>query len=131
MLRKSYFGQVCGRPVYSESQCGIDGRMLKPRIAELLKKAKFLNPRIAWDHGYDERERIEQQIQMLVDAGYRSNDIYVFMIYNFDLPFREMLKKIRKCKDLGVPIADCRYRPLDQLYDNYMPLSIPVQNNFF
>jgi len=108
-----------GRVVYSESQCGIDGRLLTPEVAKLLKQARFLNPRIAWDHGYNQRKMIKKQIDMLVEAGYPTKEIYVFMIYNFEPDYYEMLKKIKQCKKWGVQIADCRYRPLNQTFDRY------------
>lgn len=108
-----------GRVVYSESQCGIDGRLLTPEVAKLLKQARFVNPRIAWDYGYNQRKMIKTQIDMLVNAGYPAKDIYVFMIYNYKQNYYEMLKKLKQCKKWGVQIADCRYRPLNQTYDNY------------
>jgi len=110
-----------GHVVYSESQCGIDGRLLTPELAKLLKIARFLNPRIAWDHSYKQKESIKKQIDMLVKAGYPSKDIYVFMLYNFENNYYEMLKKLKQCKIWGVQIADCRYRPLNQTFDNYNP----------
>ena len=108
-----------GRVVYSESQCGIDGRLLTPEVAKLLKQARFLNPRIAWDHGYGQRKMIKKQIDMLAEAGYPAKDIYVFMIYNYEPDYYEMLKKLKQCKRWGVQIADCRYRPLNQTSDKY------------
>jgi hypothetical protein len=108
-----------GKPVYSESQCGIDGRLLTQKLANLLKKARLINPRIAWDHKLEDSKLIEKQIKMLVNAGYRRKDIYIFMIYNWDIPFREMEKKRLKCWEWEVQIADCRFRPLDQTFDNY------------
>ncbi|MCJ7804443.1 Fe-S oxidoreductase, partial [Patescibacteria group bacterium] len=85
------------RVVYSESQCGIDGRLLTPEVAKLLKQARFLNPRIAWDHGYDQKKMIKNQIDMLVAAGYPAKEIYIFMIYNFEQDYYEMLKKLNQC----------------------------------
>jgi hypothetical protein len=41
------------------------------------------------------------------------------MIYNWEIPFYEMEKKRIKCWQWKVQIADCRYRPLNQTYDNY------------
>jgi len=108
-----------GKVVYSESQCGIDGRLLTSELAKLLKKARFINPRIAWDHNFNQYKMIEKQINMLVNAGYPGKDIYVFMIYNWDHDFKEMEKKRLKCWEWKVQIADCRYRPLDQTYDSY------------
>ena len=116
------------RVVYSESQCGIDGRLLTPKLAFRLKKARFINPRIAWDHDFSQYKSVKEQIDMLVQAGYTTRrDIYIFMIYNFEQDYREMLRKLEQCKKWNIQIVDCRYRPLDQLYDNYNPLRI--QNN--
>ena len=120
-----------GRVVYSESQCGIDGRLLTSEVAKLLKQARFLSPRIAWDHGYKQHSMIKKQIDMLVDAGYPSKDIYVFMIYNFEPGYYEMLKKLKQCKKWGVQIADCRYRPLNQTYDNYNPRREQTSEDYY
>ncbi len=109
------------RVIHSESQCGIDGRLLTPRLAKLLKKARFINPRIAWDGPYGQLKAIKAQIDTLADAGYNQKNIYVFMIYNYDLDYYEMKKKLDQCKKWGVQISDCRYRPLDQTFDNYYP----------
>ncbi len=119
------------RVVYSESQCGIDGRLLTPELAKLLKKARFQNPRIAWDHDYKQRNIIKRQIDMLVSAGYPAKDIYVFMIYNFQQNYYEMLKKLKKCMQWGVQIADCRYRPLNQTFDNYNPRKKQTNEDYF
>jgi hypothetical protein len=127
-LRDTMFN---GRVVYSESQCGIDGRLLTPEIANLLKQARFLNPRIAWDHSYKQQTMIKKQLDILVGAGYPVNDIYVFMIYNFEQDYYEMMKKLKQCKKWGVQIADCRYRPLNQTYDNYNPRKKQTNDDYF
>ncbi|RLE53976.1 MAG: Fe-S oxidoreductase, partial [Candidatus Methanomethylicota archaeon] len=87
----------------------------------MIREAGFRYPRIAWDWEYSQYLKIEKQINLLKDAGYRSYDIYVFMLYNWDIPFEEMEKKRIKCWEWKVQIADCRYRPLDQTFDNYNP----------
>lgn len=120
-----------GRVIYSESQCGIDGRLLTPEVAKSLKQARFLSPRVAWDHGYEQRHMIKKQIDMLVEAGYPAKEIYVFMIYNFEQDYYEMLKKLKKCKRWGVQIADCRYRPLDQTFDNYNPRKKQTNKDYY
>lgn len=120
-----------GRAVYSESQCGIDGRLLTPKLAKLLKKARFINPRIAWDHGFNQYKLIKRQLDMLVDAGYPAKDIYVFMIYNWDHDFRAMEMKRLKCWEWKVQIADCRFRPLDQIYDNYNSRKEQIQEDYY
>ncbi len=108
---------------WCESQSGFDGRLLekKPDLAEMLKKAGFRVPRIAWDWGFSYKKHIEKQIEILEAAGYKRKEIFVFMIYNWDIPFLEMEDKRIACFEWGVQISDCRYRPIDQLYDNYDP----------
>jgi len=120
-----------GRPVYCESQCGFDGRLLTSQIATLIRKANFRNVRIAWDGPYSEFIETKKQIDMLIDAGYRSRDIFVFMIYNWEIEYGEMEKKRKKCEEWKVQIADCRYRPLDQPYDNYNPLKKQTNEEYF
>lgn len=108
---------------WCESQSGFDGRLLEkdPELAELIKKARFRNIRIAWDNGLEDKPAIKNQIEILVKAGYNTKDISVFMIYNFDITYEDMIKKLEYCKTLGVQITDCRYRPLEIDYDNYLP----------
>lgn len=119
------------RVIHSESQCGIDGRLLTLRLAKLLKKARFINPRIAWDGPYNDFKSIKAQIDTLADAGYNQKNIYVFMIYNYDLDYYEMKKKLDKCKKWGVQISDCRYRPLDQTFDNYNPRRKQTNGDYY
>ena len=53
--------------LWCESQSGFDGRKLKemPYLGEMLKKAGFREPRIAWDWGYDQFREIAEQIAIL------------------------------------------------------------------
>jgi hypothetical protein len=120
-----------GRVVYCECQCGIDGRLLTPKLAELIKKARFINPRIAWDHDYSEHKLIKKQLDTLVKAGYNTKDIYVFMLYNWDYDFIGMEKKRLKCWEWGVQIADCRFRPLNQTFDNYDQKNPQTSNDYY
>ena len=115
-----------GKVKWVESESGLDGRVLleKPHLAEMIKQAGFRYPRIAWDWGYDQNGYIERQIRTLVEAGYRTRDIFVFMLYNYQIPFEEMEKKRIKCWEWQVQIADCRFRPLYQLFDEYNPQAI-------
>jgi hypothetical protein len=113
-----------GKIGWCESQSGFDGKILikNPDLAILLKKSGFRYPRIAWDWDYSQWSEIEKQIKILRNARYKSEDIYVFMIYNWDLNFEEMEQKRIKCWEWKVQISDCRNRPLDQLHDHYKPL---------
>jgi hypothetical protein len=42
-----------------------------------------------------------------------------------------MKKKVEKCKEWGVQIADCRYRPLNQTYDNYSPIKKQTNIDYY
>jgi len=113
-----------GQLTWCESQSGFDGRVLleQPHLAKQIRRAGFRYPRIAWDWRYSNRVKIGKQVQLLLDAGYSAKDIYVFMIYNWKIPFDEMELKRIQCWDWHVQIADCRFRPLDQLVDEYRPV---------
>ena len=115
--------RINNKPVLFESQSGFDGRLLEndKELAFLLKKARFDNIRIAWDNGLKDSESIKKQINILKEAGYSPKNISVFMIYNFIIPYEDMLKKIKYCYNWGVQITDCRNRPLELDYDNYNP----------
>ena len=108
---------------YVESQSGFDGRILmkKPELALKLKLAGFKNPKIAWDGPYDDWKKIEKQKDILVNGGFNSKDISVFMLYNHELPYEELEKKRVKCFEWRVQITDCRFRPLDGIKDGYNP----------
>jgi hypothetical protein len=111
------------RQVCCESQSGFDGRILekKPYLASLLKKARFQNPRIAWDGPVSGHKRIRAQLEVLRSAGFNSNELFIFVLYNHDVPYGEMRRKLDFCRRWGVRVIDCRFRPLDSLHDNYKP----------
>lgn len=121
--------KICGKAVTCESQSGFDGRLLErdSELAKLLRKARFQNIRIAWDNSFSDYLSIKKQIKFLTAAGYKAKDISVFMVYNFDIPYEEMRRKLNYCKRLGVQITDCRYRPLESVEDNYNPQKIEGQ----
>lgn len=118
MLAKTKYD---GKVLHCECQSGFDGRILaqKPHLAKLLKKARFKDVRLAWDWGIKTAVVVEKWLNILDDAGFKRKDVFLFMIYNWDFKFEEMEEKRKKCYDWGVQIADCRFRPLTQLYDRY------------
>lgn len=122
MLSKATINKL---PVRCECQSGFDGRILQknPELAVLLKKARFENIRIAWDFTYEQNYQVENWINILERAGYRRAEMFVFMVYNWSFDYEELELKRRKCFEWGIQIADCRFRPLDQVYDNYNPRS--------
>ena len=108
---------------YVESQSGFDGRILinRPYLAKMLKDAGFKNPKIAWDGPYEEWKDIKKQLDILVEGGFKSKEISVFMLYNHDLDYNIMESKRVKCFEWQVQITDCRFRPLDQIKNDYNP----------
>ncbi|CAB1065495.1 hypothetical protein D1BOALGB6SA_10292 [Olavius sp. associated proteobacterium Delta 1] len=113
--------KVNGKVIRCEAQSGFDPRLITREDAVLLKKARFQAIRISWDHGMNQIPDIRKALGYLQNAGFNSKSIGVFMIYNWDNPFELMEQKRLICRDWNVQIFDCRYRPLDQLYDNYNP----------
>jgi hypothetical protein len=114
-----------GHPLHCESQSGFDLHLLTQSRAKILKSAHFVNPRIAWDGPYNAWANVKKAILALENAGYKREDIYVFMIYNYALQYTEMRRKLEACRRWGVRVIDCRYRPLDYIEDNYKPGPVP------
>ena len=110
-----------GLPLSCESQSGFDLRYLTPERAQLLKDAHFIMPRIAWDGSYATWPRVHNAVWMLKAVGYGRKDIFIFMIYNHRLSYKEMRKKLDACRRWRVRVIDCRYRPLGFTEDNYRP----------
>jgi hypothetical protein len=110
-----------GRRIRCESQSGLDLRLLTPERAALLRQGRFESPRIAWDGHYAGWPKVRQAIRTLKHVGYGRKDIFVFMLYNHDVPYHEMRRKLDACRRWRVRVIDCRFRPLDQTFDDYRP----------
>ena len=104
-----------------ESQSGFDGRILNDKLARLLKRANFKDPKIAWDGPYEGYKRRSEEISILEHAGYARKEIAVFMLYNHELTYNVLEKKRALCFKWGVQVSDCRFRPLNRLNDGYNP----------
>jgi hypothetical protein len=119
--------------LWCESQSGFDGRVLleKPELAALIRKAGFRNLRVAWDWSMRDAPMIANELRLLENAGFHSNDLYVFMLYNWRTPFEEMEEKRIQCWHWRVQIADCRFRPLDRTYDHYGPRTSQTDNEYY
>ncbi|MCL4430566.1 MAG: Fe-S oxidoreductase [Chloroflexi bacterium] len=131
ILSEIAFERKKGRSIHCESQCGIDARLLKKETATQLKEAGFINMRIAWGWSYNDWNVVKESLDLLHSCGFRKKDLYVFMIYNWEVSFSEMEKKRLKCWEWQVQIADCRYRPLDQTVDNYDPKLEQTSEDYF
>ncbi len=101
--------RVNNRVVYYELVCGIDYRFLTPEIAGALKDARFQKMRLAWDFGYKKQFAIKKAIKLLLAVGYKSKDLTVFMICNWQISYEECLKKLYLCAIWSVKVADCYF----------------------
>jgi len=101
--------KVNNKVVYYELICGIDYRFLTQEIAQVLKIARFQKLRVAWDWWYQDQHKIKDAISFLLKAGYKPNNIMIFMICNWKIPYLENLKKLDLCKIWNVQVADCYF----------------------
>lgn len=107
--------------LHCESQSGFDGRILRkqPHLAKMLFEAGFKNPKIAWDGSIKSWRKREEEINILVEGGFKRDDISVFMLLNHDQSYAELEFKRMYCWYWRVQVTNCRFRPLDQLNDNF------------
>jgi len=111
--------KVNGKVIYYEMVCGIDYRFLTQEIANVLKAKRFRKIRIAWDWFYKDQKKIYNAIKMLDKAGYNRNNIMIFMICNWKIPYTECVNKLDLCKIWNVQVADCYYN--NQTFPNVQP----------
>ena len=100
--------------------CGVDYRFLTDEIAKALKQNRFDKIRIAWDWFYRDQFAIKDAIDKLLKVGYKPNEIMVFMICNWKIPYKMNCKKLDLCKVWNVQVADCYYD--NQTFPNVIPL---------
>ena len=108
--------------LHCESQSGFDGRILrkKPFLGRMLWESGFVYPKIAWDGSVKSWRKRKEEIDILIDSGYRRADTSVFVLTNYEQPYAELEFKRMYCWDWGVQVTPCRFRPLDQLDDNFI-----------
>jgi len=109
IIKKLGQKRVNEKVVYYELICGIDWRFLTEEIAIALKQARFQNIRLAWDWHYGMQRKIKDAIHTLTSAGYKTNDMMVFMICNWKITFEECMKKLNACKYWNIKVADCYF----------------------
>lgn len=101
--------KVDGKVVQYELICGIDFRFLTQEIANALKDSRFVRPRIAWDGPLADQYKIKDIVQILLNAGYKRNEIMLFMIVNWRISYEECLRKLDLMKVWNVKVCDCCY----------------------
>jgi hypothetical protein len=112
--------RVNGKVVHYELVCGLDYRFLTQDIADALKVSRFCNLRIGWDWFYRDQLKIRDALKMLYKAGYSPEDVTVFMICNWRIPYEENLQKLDLCKVWNVKVADCYFD--GQVSPNIVPI---------
>ena len=101
--------KVDGKVVYYHLVCGIDWRFLTQELAESLKFARFEKIRLAWDFEYDQQFQIKDAIMLLLNAGYKTKSLTIFMICNWEIPYNVCFKKLYLCAIWNVKVADCYF----------------------
>jgi len=117
--------RVNNKVVYYELVCGIDYRFMNQDKADALKRNRFKNIRLAWDHKIQEQKKIKTCYNELKKAGYSARDITVFMICNWKVSYQDNLFKLDLCKVWGVKVADCWFD--NQLSPNIKPIHWSIE----
>ncbi len=66
-----------------------------------------LDELVVWDP--ELAGKIKDAINMLIKAGYKRNEISLFMIVNWKIPYKECLRKLDLMKVWNVKVCDCCY----------------------
>lgn len=92
-----------------ELVCGVDYRRITQEIANLLKQKGFIKIRWAWDYSFMDQKIHKKTWLILKKAGYRSEDLSVFILVNWKIPFIDCIRKLDLLKAWGVKVNDCCY----------------------
>lgn len=87
--------------------CGVDWRLLTQDICNMLHNARFIKMRWAWDYTFSQQKKHQKVLSMLKKAGYRPEELSVFMIVNWKIPFVECCQKLDLLKVWNVKVNDC------------------------
>ena len=112
--------KVNNKVVYYELVCGVDYRFLTEELAEALYTNRFKRIRYAWDSRYNEQKKIKKGLDLLLKAGYKNNDIMIFIICNYLIAMTECDLKLDLCKVWNVKACDCYFD--GQVMPNVIPM---------
>ena len=101
--------RVNGKVIHYELICGIHFSYITQELADTLKASRFIRPRIAWDGPLKDQMKIKDAIKILTKAGYKRNEIMLFMIVNWRISYTECLRKLDLMKVWNVKVCDCCY----------------------
>ena len=89
--------------------CGFDFRLLTSEVVELFKKKGFIKLRWAWDYSLGSQRKHQKIWRMLTKAGFRSEDLSIFILVNWKIPYSYCCDKLDLIKVWGVKVNDCCY----------------------
>jgi len=108
-LYKYRFGRFRYEKIFDEFDCLIE------------QKTKWSRHiRFAWDLFLRDQYAIKDTINKLTKAGFKPNEIMVFIICNWKIPFEINCKKLDLLKVWGVQVSDCWYD--NQKFPDVIPL---------
>ena len=87
--------------------CGVDYRGLTQGRCDFFKQRGFIKMRWAWDYHLTEQKKHRKVRDMFVKAGYRPEELSVFMIVNWKIPYVDCCKKLDLLKVWNVKVNDC------------------------
>jgi len=109
LIRELGERKVDGKVIHYEAVCGFDFGFLTQEIADALRQARFVKPRLAWDGPFEEQYQIKDAIKKLLKAGYRAKETSLFMIVNWKISYEVCLRKLELMKVWNVKVCDCCY----------------------
>ena len=92
-----------------EFVCGVDFRLLTQEICDLMKKAHFHKVRWAWDYSFNSQKKHNKVWKMFKKAGFKSEELSVFILVNWKIPYIDCCKKLDLLKVWNVKVNDCCY----------------------
>lgn len=87
--------------------CGVDFRRLTTDICILMKQKGFIRVRWAWDYGFSQQKKHQRVWKMFSKAGFRSEELSVFILVNWKIPYVDCVKKLDLLKVWNVKVNDC------------------------
>lgn len=87
--------------------CGVDFRRLDQETCNLMKEKGFVKVRWAWDYSFSTQRKHQHIWRMFKIAGYRPEDLSVFVLVNWKIPYSDCVRKLDLLKVWGVKVNDC------------------------
>ena len=88
--------------------CGVDYRLLDQEKANLLNVCGFKKMRWAWDYTFASGQKKHRKVlQMFLKAGYKPEELSVFILVNWKIPYVDCVKKLDLLKVWNVKVNDC------------------------